>query len=386
MSQDQCSALAAETQIRNVISTPRSHARKTNDTGKENAPPRFEKVLQQLQIDAIPSLATLVRQSSIYISGERDGLITTPSPVGCKVDKEAHNGSFNIAYQINFDDGVRWMLKIPASGHPGCWDSLAAQALTSEAHTMRVIKDRTDVPVPTVHRFDASMDNEIGCPYILMDRVEGILLNKAWFDVNASQHRQESVRLKALQTIAAAMVELSQLKFAKGGAFVDDSMDVASIRAADNHKMFNEIRAGNKDVEELYCAKGPMSNPLSQIPFMIRRGGIKNQDQALDRGGFESLDLLTRWASEYLDVDHEDFVLAHPDLDSQNIFVKEDGTLCGIIDWDGTAAVPYMVGALKYPLWLARDWDPTFYNYDPETEEQISPNGRKENSPEELGK
>ena len=76
--------------------------------------------------------------------------------------------------------------------------------------------------------------------------------------------------------------------------------------------------------------------------------------------------------------------MSHPDFDTQNILVKDDGTLCGLIDWDGVAAVPACVGALRYPLFLARDWEPNFYNYDTKTRLPKNANGPRESSPEEL--
>ena len=42
-----------------------------------------------------------------------------------------------------------------------------------------------------------------------------------------------------------------------------------------------------------------------------------------------------------------DFVSAHPDFDFQNIFGLPDGTICGIIDWDGVAAGSHSIGALS---------------------------------------
>jgi RIO-like serine/threonine protein kinase len=50
------------------------------------------------------------------------------------------------------------------------------------------------------------------------------------------------------------------------------------------------------------------------------------------------------------------FVLIHPDLDSQNVIVSENGELLGHIDWDGVAAWPKSLGNTRYPSWLTRDW------------------------------
>jgi hypothetical protein len=73
----------------------------------------------------------------------------------------------------------------------------------------------------------------------------------------------------------------------------------------------------------------------------------------------------------------ETFVLAHPDLDSQNVLVSENGTLIALIDWDNVHTVPRCIGYNRYPAWITRDWDPIKYGYGLST-------SRPENSPDEL--
>ena len=77
------------------------------------------------------------------------------------------------------------------------------------------------------------------------------------------------------------------------------------------------------------------------------------------------------------ETDRESFVLAHPDLDSQNLLVSEDGTVTALIDWDNVHTVPRCIGYSRYPSWLTRDWDPMKYGYG-------KSGSRPENSPEEL--
>lgn len=57
------------------------------------------------------------------------------------------------------------------------------------------------------------------------------------------------------------------------------------------------------------------------------------------------------------------FVLALPDLDSQNIMVDEEGTVTGIVDWDLCHTVPSFVGYARYPGWITRDWDLSMYGW-----------------------
>lgn len=70
---------------------------------------------------------------------------------------------------------------------------------------------------------------------------------------------------------------------------------------------------------------------------------------------WNTLRLFIHWAHESTDKTGQQFVLTHPDFDVQNLLVEDDGTLCGIIDWDGVAAVPHAIGCLSLPLWLTED-------------------------------
>lgn len=122
--------------------------------------PKFKAVMDQIKIDGIISLATYMRRAKDVLQSAA----TTDPPIPCKVIQPPMNGSYNVVYRIDFDDGARWVLKVPANGHKDGWDALAAQGLESEAQTMRLIKRESSVPVPTVHSFSSSMDNELGCP------------------------------------------------------------------------------------------------------------------------------------------------------------------------------------------------------------------------------
>ena len=341
--------------------------------------PKFKDVLGQLKPGNIAPLATLIRQKT----GSTPN--STPSPVNCKVDTKTLNGSFNMIFWIDFDDGLSWVLKIPANGHRKGFNNLASEGLQSEAFTMEYIRRHTTIPVPRVYHFDTSMDNEIGCPYILMECIHGKPLCGAWFDSSASSSRCEQVRAKALQTIAEAMVQLNELQTQEGGSYRlernEGRVRLGGTKAVDLMSMQGNSR--NKDV---FVQKGPFDNPMKSLLHNLDRLGLEYRGSARAQGLHRCLRLFTEWAREHETGEELPFVLAHPDLDTQNLLVDEDGSLSGVIDWDGTAAVPHSVGCLAYPKWLSRDWNPASYNYDRVTEGRIWNNWRLEDGPKDLSK
>ena len=351
--------------------------------------PDFMGILFQLKGDNIEALATETRYNlevETALMSEYPPSASTIRPIPCKVDPNPARGSFNLVFFIDFDDGKSWVLKLPANGHPRCWDYFAAEALESEAFTMRWIREKTTIPVPEVYGFDTSMDNPIGCPYIMMEYINGQSLYQGWFNPQASPARLEQFRARALQTIAAAMVQLHNFRFHTSGSlrFGVDGKPYGFQSA----KVVDFLGTADRSQDDpsryaLFAKKGPFKDPMDFLLFNLNRQESMYCDSARVRGLHESLRLFTQWTLEPVPGDRFPFVLGHPDFDLQNILVKEDGTLCGILDWDGVGAVPHTVGCLKYPLWLTRDWEPSNYNYDAATGGKKLKTERWENSPVE---
>lgn len=65
----------------------------------------------------------------------------------------------------------------------------------------------------------------------------------------------------------------------------------------------------------------------------------------------------------------ESFVLGHPDFDLRHFLVSPtDGTLLGIVGWEGVQTAPRGLGWARYPGWITRDWDPAMYSGAPYVE------------------
>ena len=359
------------------------HAAHAGAKGKEM--PQFAAVLAQLRYDKMASLASDIRQRIETIHEDKLSSTKVAPWHVCKISPEPLNGSYNLAYPVLFEDGLQWLFKIPANGHHACFDGMAAEALTSEALTMKLIKQRTTISLPVVHHFDASFSNDIGCPYILMDFLKGKPLWQGWFDEESPRSSVEQFRARSMQTIAAAMVQLSQFTVDRGGflQFDHDGRPVGVTAARVPDWLAGcDIQQGLTTSREgcLYCEKGPITDPANSFLFMLDRRGVREGDGPLELGSHEIVRMFTQWTLEKAgnaNDRRQEFVLAHPDFAVQNFLVEDDGTLCGIIDWDGVATVPLSIGCLRYPDWLMSDWHPS-YDYCPGVV------GQHVNSPEDL--
>ena len=158
---------------------------------------RFEAVRAQLNHENIAPFVSSIRQHNESLKTETSSSASITPLVGCKVLPNPLFGSYNLAYRVVFEDRVEWILKVPINGNRACFDRLAADSLTSEALTMKLIKEKTTIPIPTIHAFDTSANNPIRCPFILMDFLKGKPVWQGWFDEEASSSKLEQFRTRS---------------------------------------------------------------------------------------------------------------------------------------------------------------------------------------------
>ena len=96
-------------------------------------------------------------------------------------------GGVNIIRQLTFDDNVQCIVRIPMPRYSinddggftihvsktDYWTQERAEGLKSEVSTMIYIREHSDIPVPEVLNFNATLDNPAAAPYIFMECVRG---------------------------------------------------------------------------------------------------------------------------------------------------------------------------------------------------------------------
>ncbi len=350
------------------------------ESEEEDPTELFSAVLASIRLDHLPGFASAVRRkthpSNEGGSSDWIGPVAVGSPIF---------GSYHILFPLEFSDGVRWLLKVPVNGIRDQFDEPAAKALSSEALTMRLLRRETTIPVPEVFAFDATLDNELECPFILMRFIPGMSLYNCWFDKSIPKDIIQARRTRTLEEIAAAMVQLDKFSFDQGGSIVFDEQghpaSIGPTRHVDNQAMLERLGTDDPDETAMYIELGPHADPKSFYTSVLDR---RPEPPSLwGKGELKLLRMFLDWIPES-DDGRKEFVLTHPDFDFQNVIVSEDGGLQGLIDWDGVAAVPRSLGNERYPGWLTRDWDLAMYGYKEEMDEGIEPKGLWEDSPETL--
>ncbi|KAL8965580.1 MAG: hypothetical protein Q9197_006451 [Variospora fuerteventurae] len=332
----------------------------TRVTGATSGYSRFLAIMEQVDLKQVTRLATRIRTENSKLSSTGTVRRLQMLRFSCKVTESPLYGSFNILLPIRFRDRVRWLLKLPGNGTYENWDEQSARALTSEVMTMKLIYNNSSVPVPRIYGFDVTTANPLKSPYILMERIDGGNLFLGWF-YNKSRAGRGRFRDLVIPNLAKAMVQLNTFTFPAAGALQYDpvmkTFDIGPYRKVNHYTAYGDTN--------FYSQQGPFTDPIDYFMASLDRNDT-HELAPTRQGQVELLRLFIDWFFQATSTmeDLTGFVLTHPDFALQNIMVGNDGSIRGLVDWDGVVAVPRCIGCHEYPLWLTIDWDPHYWNYD----------------------
>lgn len=156
-------------------------------------------------------------------------------------------GSFNYCCRVNFSDGVDWMVRFTMPGRVMDGDA----KVTHEVSAMRLIKDKTNIPVPNIHAWGTAEDNPLGLgPFIIMDYIEGVPLDHIWGDSPTPQdgltlsHSISDREFRIIyRQIAGFLLDLAKLDFPRIGSFGTQSDGSTSVNSSPLTLKIQEIEA-----------------------------------------------------------------------------------------------------------------------------------------------
>ena len=286
-------------------------------------------IAETLEFDRITETALRVRRE---LTGSE---LETP----CSVHPKIHYGSFYTVVQMIFEDGEKWVMKLPNSYFISRWDDAKAKQMSYAANIKRWVKKNTTIPVPAVHWYDHTFENEISRPFVIEEMIEGVRPSRAWADKSVDSEILVLRMAQITHDIAKAMVELSTVSFKKIGA---PEFDVDGNFSGAVGPM-----VGNKLVDD-----GPYDSIKSYFQDRIISYDLPS-------------DFYSIWAKAFLgwaeaQGEHQKIALSHFNLSGGNFLVdRATGQLKGIVDFEAVGAVPLACGVHSYPSFLMRDWIPS---------------------------
>ncbi|KAK0481310.1 hypothetical protein IW261DRAFT_1470164 [Armillaria novae-zelandiae] len=270
-------------------------------------------------------------------------------------------GSYNLVYVITFSDGRKWVARIP---EPSYTDSRKIESMVG---TMRLITERTSLPLPIVYAYDSTRNNSLGYAYVFLSFIEGVPLSSIWTKLDALT---DANRRHIFEHVANSMAQLRVLEFDRIGELEftgpEGSYTIGPLRKIEEGQIIREI--------------GPFPTALSYINEVASLLAEKNNESPSAYAHYSLLRLLSLFLPNRR-FDGPPFVLSPPDLDSQNVMVDPvTFDVTGFLDWDNVSVGPREGGYARYPAWITRDWDPLIYDWPPRSSlEEVSDD-------EEVGK
>lgn len=174
------------------------------------------------------------------------------------------------------------------------------------------------------------------------------------------------------------------------GAGAGSIVNTANARNVRREPALGSSASSQDSVENQYFTWGPLDD---MFPYITSPLDVNPPTHPYQEGVHKLLRLLISWVPDMFSGEDDNgmdrFVLAHPDLNMQNIIVDRDGTVLGLIDWDNVAAIPRAFGNETLPSFLTRDWDPNVYKFtssmrQPSRASSSHSSRMREDSPEAL--
>ncbi|KAK1241853.1 hypothetical protein MKX07_007676 [Trichoderma sp. CBMAI-0711] len=269
------------------------------------------------------------------------------------------DGSYNIVHIVELES-IKLVIRVPCTGWGSGMTPIAAQAMDSQVATMRLIRDKTSIPLPEIYEFDTTANNEIGAPYLCMSFLPGRPVSQLWFD-KSSALPLEDLRLRILTSVSRSMAQLSCLTFDTMGAIMEDEFGTIVIGT-----MYDCDQ--QEDGSITYSSSGPYS---SVSAFLKDKYVTISQENVWGKAKTKVMEAIIACRPTF--DSPPGFVLCHPDFDSQNVLVDDQGNVTGFMDWDFAHTMPRSMGYARYPGWITRDWDPLMYGWPHMPDSEDSP-------------
>ena len=131
-----------------------------------------------------------------FISSLRHG-------ISCEISPQFTNGTQHLVIEVSFSDDLRWIARLKIRRDTG---EHYDYSVKSQACAMKMVRERTRIPVPDVYAWDSGSENVFGAPYIVMEAITGR-------ELHSNGPLFQTFREKILDQMASILIELSTIRF-----------------------------------------------------------------------------------------------------------------------------------------------------------------------------
>ncbi|KAF9483674.1 hypothetical protein BDN70DRAFT_827146 [Pholiota conissans] len=314
----------------------------------------------------------------------------------CLSIQKIAEGTFNKVFRLCFDNSQSVVARLPSSRMFG---SGVSWVIASEVATMTLVRENYNISIPRVLAWSKESDankNTVGWPYILMEDIDGVSLEKEW---RTPEMRGTPVA-ELLTRVSNSMHRMTIPPFSQLGSlyFPNDLPSAPSLAAPMVFE--NQVRVGpiadfmwwRSYHDEPHLDRGPwdtLEDYINAAVYMERRAIERHREDpsslSYTMSSMEDLDQIERLLdkvtalSPHLQRAIESTspfsalfmqnILFHPDICAQNIMVPKltaENSVTRMkdpvfIDWQGTTVLPLAVQWCVPPI--AR-YDPRLFQQD----------------------
>ncbi|KAK2471831.1 hypothetical protein H9L39_16587 [Fusarium oxysporum f. sp. albedinis] len=259
---------------------------------------------------------------------------TKRNGIKCRILPDIGLGYNHMVRIIEFEDGDRWVarLKLPSLPKPDISEHEQAldARMTYEFNTMSFLREKTSIPIPRIHAFEARPHCRVGAPFMLMDCLEGNV------GMDIGMEIPPESKQTFLKALARIHVQLSQVQLPKIGTIESINPDGTLqqgpipglggpfITATEFFEAWATHSKFGKTNEQLRAGSGQFADEIacSTALFLPTIKKLADKLSVHDRGPFP---------------------IYHGDFGHNNVIVDDDYRVMGVIDWEGAFAVPWEI-------------------------------------------
>jgi isoamyl acetate esterase len=257
------------------------------------------------------------------------------------------SGRERVVFEVEFSDGTLWVARISLPPLPVAADDCSLlpcpgpEVMLSEIVTMRYVGTETSIPLPRIHGHELGNRNQLGAPYMLMDRVLGKFIRPL-----PSTPNDEVPHIYG--QVADIVLALSRLTFPKIG-LISSGSDISKGLPAVSQCLFHDLSLRNAFTtsSEYYTTRFQdfLDEKKKQIP--------------LDDNWVAFAWLCLQSIPHFLipELENGPFPLHHPDLNNGNILYNNNHEIVGVLDWTATGTFPWEI-AMAPPEALDSEYFP----------------------------
>ncbi|RKK89688.1 hypothetical protein BFJ68_g16646 [Fusarium oxysporum] len=261
----------------------------------------------------------------------------------CRILPHIGLGYNHMVRIIEFDDGYRWVarLKLPPLSKPNASESeqVSDTTMICEVNTISLLRQKTSIPIPKIHAFEARFNCSVGAPFMLMDCLKG----NVGMDLGMTIPPEKKQTF--LNALAKIHVQLSKVQLPKIGTVLSMNPDGTCQQgpipglggpfttATEFFEAWSaRVKFGKSD-EQLRAASGQHADDIAYSTSLFPQ-------------------TIKKLADKLSVCDHGPFPICHGDFGHNNIIVDDNYKVLGVIDWEGAFAAPWEIFG-DFPLNLS---------------------------------